>query len=80
MYFSDEIWTIIKDYLLHKKLEAIKTIVKHASLPYALSMHDCKGLKNNITFLKLKENWVFKLLYYKQIEKIIKDTESYLID
>ena len=80
MYFLDDIWIIIKDYLLHKKLEAIKIITKHAGLPYMLSLHASKGVKNNIVFLKRNYDWIFKILKDKQIEKVIRETERYMRD
>ena len=80
MIFPNELWVIIKDYLLHKKLEAIKIITKHTSLPYMLSLHQSKGVKNNIIFLKRYCYWVFKILNDKQIENIIRETERYMRD
>jgi hypothetical protein len=72
----DDIWNIIKVYLLHRKFDAIKIIKYHTELPYALGMHNRKGIDNNISYLTTFQPWVFKILCKKQIINIIKKTEE----
>ena len=71
MFFPEEIWFIITELLLYRKLEAIKLIKHHAALPYALSMHNYKGIDNNINFLKITYSWIFKILHIKQCYKMV---------
>ena len=76
----DDIWFMIKEFLFSRKFEAIALIKKHASLPYALSLHNFKGLDNNINYLMRSESWVFRVLHMRQVEKTIRDTEAYMLD
>jgi hypothetical protein len=80
MFFPEEIWLNIKELLLYRKLEAIKLIRHHTGLPYALSMHNHKGINNNINFLKRDYSWIFTTLHMKQIKEIIRKTEQFYRD
>ena len=80
VYFPDDIWDIIKDYLFASKFEAISLIKMHAELPFKLSLHNYKGVDNNITYLMKHEKWVFGVLCMRQVKKTIEDTERYLLD
>ena len=78
--FPADIWTMVKDYLLSGKLEAIEAVRKHATLPYVLAMHNFKGLDNIMNYLFQKQCWIFRYLHVGQVSKIIVDTESYMQD
>ena len=75
-HFPDEIWDIIKTFIFHKKFDAIKTVEKHAALPYALGMHNMKGVENNMNYIHVHHSWILDLLHVKQIENIIRETEA----
>jgi len=71
----DEIWCVVKDFMFHQKFEAIKTVKKHAELPYALGLHHLKGVENNMNYIHHRNSWILNVLHNKQIENIIRETE-----
>tara|TARA_Y100000389_G_C17454938_1_gene517465 strand:- start:219 stop:461 length:243 start_codon:yes stop_codon:yes gene_type:complete len=78
MELPNELWDIIKTFLFAKKFAAIETVKKHAALPYMFAMHDLKGVENNMNYIRIKNPWILDLLYVKQIENIIRETENCL--
>ena len=78
MDFPEEIWDIVKTFIFYSKFEAIETVEKHAALPYALGMHDMKGIENNMNYIRIRNQWILDLLHVKQIENIIRETERAL--
>lgn len=78
--FAEDIWVMVKDYLFSGKFEAIEEVRNHAALPYVLSMHNFKGLDNNMNYFFQKQSWIFRYLHVGQVKKIIVETENYMRD
>lgn len=76
IYIPDDIWINVKDYLFHNKFEAIELVQYHAALPYALGLHNYKGISNNMNYLKANHAWVFTVLCVNQVIGIIKTIEQ----
>ena len=70
-YINDDVWSLIKSYLFHGKFEAIDLIKYHVELPYALGMHNHKGVEHTYSYLWDKHSHIFELLSVKQVRNII---------
>tara|TARA_B100001094_G_scaffold324655_1_gene377600 strand:+ start:746 stop:955 length:210 start_codon:yes stop_codon:yes gene_type:complete len=68
------------DLTTDKRLEAIKLVKLHTSLPYSLSLHNCKSIENLTVYLKRAHSWVFDILELDEINQIFIDTTRNLID
>ena len=79
MFFPEDIWSIIKEFTLDKA-EAIKIIKHHIGWVYMLSLHQYKGIDNNVTFLKKNYSWIFDTMSLKKVKTIIRETEFTLRD
>jgi hypothetical protein len=75
MFFPTDIWSIIKEFSLDNT-KAIKVIKQQTALPYMLSLHQYKGIENNITFLKRNYPWIFTKMSINRVKTIIRTTED----
>lgn len=70
-YIENDSWQLIKSYLFHGKFEAIDVIKYHTELPYALGLHNVKGLENTFQYLWDKHPSIFDVLSIRQVREII---------
>ena len=70
-YINDDAWCLVKKYLFHGKFEAIDLIKYHVELPYALGMHNHKGVENTYSYLWDKHSHIFEVLSVRQVLDII---------
>ena len=68
------------DLSTDKRLEAINLVKLHTSLPYTLSLHNCKSIENLTVYLKRAHSWVFDILELDEINQIFIDTKRTLLD
>ena len=72
MIFPDEIWNNILDYIVWQTPKnAKKVLEKHAILPYAFSLHEFKGLQNNLDFHKRYNPWIFNIMLLMLMGSVI---------
>ena len=79
--YPDEIWKSILSYNTEYKVlkeKAINLIKHHTKMPFALSLHNFKGLKSNLDYHKTHNIWIFKVLDEDYIKEIINKTEQEL--
>jgi len=71
-YINDDAWRVVKSYLFHGKFEAIDLIKYHVELPYALEMHNHKGVEYTYSYLWDYHSHIFEVLSVRQVLDIIK--------
>ena len=71
----EDVWDLLKQYMFQDKFRAIAEVRRHTALPYALSLHQFKGLDNTLAYLQRREPWVFRLLPFQQVKNIILETQ-----